>query len=168
MTNDNPQEEIFARTELEQLAKCTLYSDVRAEEITDPKLAADWEKVHAALTGLKDTLLSYADARLDEEPVPTHPNEHGISFKEAAQRIADLKLEGPDYWKRLFQLIDIGLGDYEEPYGMYAEGDEEAPFFSEAFLYNLIGKEEARTVLALMHTLLQAGGMSLDEAHRLI
>lgn len=32
----------------------------------------------------------------------------------------------------------------------YEPGDEDAPFFSEAFLYNLIGKEDARTVLALV------------------
>ena len=31
----------------------------------------------------------------------------------------------------------------------YEKGDELAPFFSEAFLYNLLGKEDARTLLAL-------------------
>lgn len=30
----------------------------------------------------------------------------------------------------------------------YKEGDELAPFFSEAFLYNLVGKENARTILS--------------------
>lgn len=33
---------------------------------------------------------------------------------------------------------------------MYERGDEKAPFFSEAYLYNLLGKEDARTLLALM------------------
>jgi hypothetical protein len=40
----------------------------------------------------------------------------------------------------------------------YAPGDEEAPFFSEAFLYCLLGKEEARTVLAIVNRVLQALG----------
>lgn len=31
---------------------------------------------------------------------------------------------------------------------MYEEGDELAPFFSEAFLYNLVGKDAARSILA--------------------
>lgn len=33
----------------------------------------------------------------------------------------------------------------------YEEGDENAPFFSEACLYCLIGKEDARTILALIN-----------------
>ena len=32
----------------------------------------------------------------------------------------------------------------------YEKGDENAPFFSEAFLYNLLGKEDARTLLYLL------------------
>ena len=38
----------------------------------------------------------------------------------------------------------------------YEEGDENAPFFTEAFLYILLGKEDARTLLALMHSLHQS------------
>lgn len=46
----------------------------------------------------------------------------------------------------------------------YAEkGDEEAPFFSEAYLYNLLGKEEARTLLALVRRVGEALGLSWKE-----
>lgn len=103
-----------------------------------------------------------------EIAIPAPSDGASEAFRDAAKRIAELRLECPDYWARLFRFIDTGLGDDTEPYGMYAEGDERAPFFSEAFLYNLLGKEDARTVLALMHTLLQAGGMSLDEAHHIL
>lgn len=41
----------------------------------------------------------------------------------------------------------------------YSEGDENAPFFSASFLYNLIGKEDARTVLALISNLMRAAGV---------
>lgn len=41
---------------------------------------------------------------------------------------------------------------------MYEEGDEKAPFFSEAFLYNLLGKEDARTLLCLFKNLLEKIG----------
>ena len=32
----------------------------------------------------------------------------------------------------------------------YDEGDEDAPFFTEAFLYNLLGKSDGRTLLRLL------------------
>jgi len=41
----------------------------------------------------------------------------------------------------------------------YAKGDEDAPFFSEAYLYNLLGKEDARTVLAIVNNLIRACGI---------
>ncbi len=56
----------------------------------------------------------------------------------------------------------LGLREYRpgflpqttnEADGMYELGDEKAPFFSESYLYNLMGKEEARVVLALMRPL---------------
>ena len=38
----------------------------------------------------------------------------------------------------------------DEQGDMFEEGDENAPFFSEAYLYNLVGKEDARTILAVV------------------
>ncbi len=43
--------------------------------------------------------------------------------------------------------------------GMYEEGDEKAPFFSEAYLYNLMGKDDARTILGLINNLLGTVGI---------
>ncbi len=43
--------------------------------------------------------------------------------------------------------------EFDKDGDMYEPGDENAPFFSEAFLYNLLGKEAARTVLAHIRTL---------------
>jgi hypothetical protein len=34
---------------------------------------------------------------------------------------------------------------------MYVDGDETAPFFSETYLYTLVGKDIARSLLALIH-----------------
>ena len=39
--------------------------------------------------------------------------------------------------------------------GMYEKGDENAPFFSEAFLYNLLGKDDARSLRGLLRTVLR-------------
>ncbi len=47
----------------------------------------------------------------------------------------------------------------------YSEGDEHAPFFSEGFLYTLIGKEDARSVLAWVHGLGEALGLSTDAVY---
>lgn len=41
----------------------------------------------------------------------------------------------------------------------YEKGDETAPFFSEAFLYPLLGKDDARTVLAYIHSLMRELGV---------
>jgi hypothetical protein len=58
------------------------------------------------------------------------------------------QIEGQQYWKQHFKAQD--------KIGMYTEGDEEAPFFSEAFLYNLLGKDNARTVLSIVNRLVEA------------
>ena len=40
----------------------------------------------------------------------------------------------------------------------YDEGDEDAPFFSEAFLYVMFGKEGARTVLSMVRRMVKLSG----------
>ncbi len=39
---------------------------------------------------------------------------------------------------------------------VFDKNDDKQPFFSEAYLYNLLGKEDARTLLALMRQLCKA------------
>jgi hypothetical protein len=48
----------------------------------------------------------------------------------------------------------------------YRKGDETAPFMSEAFLYNLLGKEDARTLLALVNQFADAAGLDRVGVHR--
>lgn len=50
--------------------------------------------------------------------------------------------------------------------GMYAAGDDETPFFSEAYLYNLLGKEDARTLLALIEQAFSSIGIKLFNLRR--
>jgi len=46
----------------------------------------------------------------------------------------------------------------------FTEGDADAPFFTETFLYLTIGKEDARTLLGRMRTLAEAvGGVARHE-----
>ncbi len=46
----------------------------------------------------------------------------------------------------------------------FTEGDEDAPFFTETFLYLTLGKEDARTLLAYMRDLAEAvGGVARHE-----
>lgn len=42
--------------------------------------------------------------------------------------------------------------------GMYQKGDEEMPFISEAFLYTLLGKDDARTFMAMINHILRLVG----------
>jgi hypothetical protein len=47
---------------------------------------------------------------------------------------------------------------FSDKNAMYDKGDEDAPFFSEAYLYTLLGKDSARTLLARFRAL----GRALD------
>lgn len=72
----------------------------------------------------------------------------------ALKELVGFVVEGSETWKERFQKWDIEI--YKElGGGAYEEGDEMAPFFSEAFLYNLLGKEDARTVRALLRNLIE-------------
>jgi len=68
-----------------------------------------------------------------------------LAAKEAKQELDQFCLEWSIDKKRFPQFFKKDQG--------YEKGDEEAPFLSEACLYNLIGKEDARTVLALIGNL---------------
>lgn len=66
-----------------------------------------------------------------------------------------------DAIRRLYSVVlECGVNDEFKQAPYYAEGDERAPFFSEAYLYNLLGKEDARTVLAIVGNVLRAFGWS--------
>jgi len=67
--------------------------------------------------------------------------------------IVDLHTWGPEH----------GMPDYMIREGkrarMFSEGDEDAPFMTEAFLYTALGKEDARTLLALVNAVVAACGL---------
>jgi hypothetical protein len=48
----------------------------------------------------------------------------------------------------------------------YSKGDEDAPFFSESYLYPLLGKEDARTVLSYINNLMRFQGLDPMDVHR--
>ncbi len=56
----------------------------------------------------------------------------------------------PKYWPKK---------EYGE---IYTDEDAKQPFFSEAYLYNLLGKEDARTVMCLLKAALESVGVELD------
>ena len=60
--------------------------------------------------------------------------------------------------KALDKLMSFTLDDVPESFKKnewYEAGDENQPFFSEAFLYPLLGKEDARTVLTYIKSLVR-------------
>ena len=61
-------------------------------------------------------------------------------------------MEAKDTVKELwnFKPEHFGLPDSFKNSGYYQKGDENAPFFTESFLYNLLGKYDARTLLYLL------------------
>lgn len=81
-----------------------------------------------------------------------------------------LKEYDEDKYDWLIKLFEFTLEQFDreafKKSGYYSEGDEKAPFFSEAFLYNLLGKDDARTVLAVLHRALESVGVDWREMQR--
>ena len=81
--------------------------------------------------------------------------------KEEVERLAELirsfTLSGSEYWRDLF--IESDTAENGERHGGYEDGDENRPFFTEGFLYNLLGKEDARSVLGIMRRLCALAGV---------
>ena len=74
------------------------------------------------------------------------------------RKLVDFKLE-----------YQINKKRFPEFYGEgYDLEDENAPFFSESCLYNLFGKEDARTILALIRNILYAVGLTDEDLIDLI
>lgn len=71
--------------------------------------------------------------------------------QELAERLRTFHSEATTFWREHF--IETDTAKDGSRYGMYSDGDEFAPFFSEAFLYNLVGKDEARSILGIIRRL---------------
>jgi hypothetical protein len=78
--------------------------------------------------------------------------------RDLARRLAEFVSEGETFWREFFIERDTDTATGKR-FGMYDEGDEAAPFFSEAFLYNLLGKDEARSVLGIVRRLAMLAGV---------
>ena len=77
--------------------------------------------------------------------------------QDLSEYLQGFTLEGDKFWREFFLKRDTAADGSR--YGMYSEGDEEAPFFSEAFLYNLVGKDEARSILGIVRRLCVLAGV---------
>lgn len=75
-------------------------------------------------------------------------------FKMAAMHLLNIKL---GHFGMAHDTIVKKEGSY------YQEGDENAPFYSEAYLYSLLGKEDARTILYSLQNLIRADGLDPNE-----
>lgn len=84
-------------------------------------------------------------------------DEIAAECERVAERLRTFTLEGTTYYRDLFIANDTNsIGGR---FGMYQEGDEFRPFFTEAFLYNLLGKDEARSVLGIIRSLCDLAGV---------
>ncbi len=93
---------------------------------------------------------------------------HNARYQDLVDAIAQMKRDAADAAIKLYQYAPgyFPASPSESP-RLYDEGDDEAPFFSETYQYNLMGKEEGRVVLALVHNLLQAAGFDSYDIHAL-
>ena len=96
-----------------------------------------------------DRLLQLAEARIGEL------EERLDAVRAALRQLAKMKLAG-----------EVDLRAHAETSGWldgYEEEDEDAPFFSEAYLYCLLGKEAGRSVLAAIRPVQRAAGLDRHE-----
>lgn len=77
------------------------------------------------------------------------------AIDEFRELIGFKELEGRN-WDEQFQRWSASSG-------MYEEGDGQAPFFTEAFLYNLLGKDDARSLLSIVRRLGKSLGVETQE-----
>ncbi len=61
--------------------------------------------------------------------------------------------------KELLEYVPENKDILDKDSDYYAKGDENAPFVSESYLYNLLGKEDARTFRALLKNVLEHLGV---------
>lgn len=118
------------------------------------------EKIHAAVDALRAALI---------------PNRDEVEA--AVKSLAEWKPEigSPAYFRALEKFVGTGMyteaehrcnqpGAYRHPRKCEAAGcepgSEDMEFLSEGFLYPLLGKEDARSLIARIHTLLEAMGYS--------
>lgn len=73
------------------------------------------------------------------------------TLKEAVRSMMAMRLEYPT----LDEMIKSDMG--------YDEGDEKCPFFSERYLYPLLGKDDARSVLYTLKAVLRASGIFTEK-----
>jgi len=80
-----------------------------------------------------------------------------LGLKESMKQLLEWVPEGVDLEK--ISKINYPVRSFGH---VFTEGDEDQPFFSEAYLYNLLGKEDARTLLALMRQLCKSLGIEAE------
>lgn len=85
---------------------------------------------------------------LIQQAVETELAKRNAKLREAVLRLKEFVPE-----------VGIPLGLRRSEWG-YTSKDNEAPLFSEAWLYLVLGKEDARTVLALMRPVWEAAGIN--------
>jgi hypothetical protein len=84
------------------------------------------------------------------------PKEAVVTHAEYVPEVEDAKA----YFRKLLRLkLEAPpLRGFKSADG-YSKGDEDQPFFSEAYLYNLVGKDDARTILGTLHHLMKFMGL---------
>lgn len=110
-----------------------------------------------------------------DEPPPPMTNDQAIGLARAAGAVLAWTLgqrSGPARVEEAYKRL-VGWKPGWFPLDHLTDDDTnldeltKCPFFSESYLYELMGKEDARTVLALIATLAEAAGIPRLDQHRL-
>jgi len=92
-------------------------------------------------------------------------------LREMQELVGDSKAEAKKAFLELYRWIPEWMENQAVLDAYEANGAEEGeipPFFSEVCTYELLGKEQARTLRALMHSLGEALGLTYEDMHRAV
>lgn len=123
-----------------------------------------WGKTEGEIEELRDRILliSYPAIPWDnlftpEGEIPKNIGKDRMATEDCLKRLLEWVPES-------VPLEKISMVNYHrEVFGkVFTLGDEKCPFFSEAYLYNLLGKEDARTLLALIRRVCESVGFKWE------
>ncbi len=88
---------------------------------------------------------------------------HNARYQDLVDAVAQMRRDVTEAAIKLFQYVpESALGIINEEFW---NGDKNTPFFTETYLYTLMGKEDGRTVLALVRHLIEAAGFDGYDIH---
>lgn len=112
------------------------------------------------LRPVNPTKLDVIQVKVKLPPKPRDPSFEKKTVRDALTELLAFRPEWTHDFTKTGRMYEKPASKLSKAEREELERDAEAPFFSEAYAYNLLGKEDARTVRALVKNVARAAGFS--------